>query len=228
MKFKSALMTDASGSIGGMTASRNRGGLYLRSRVAPVDPNTASQNAVRNAFAQLASQWASLLTTSQREAWDEYADQVEIPNPFGDPKQVSGINMYCRSNAPRIQADLERVDDAPTVNNTGEFTSVDAVVTAVSDDVQIDFDDTDPWVGETGSSMLVYASRPQDLSINFFRGPYRFAGSIDGDATTPPTTPATIALPFPVTAGRKVFLRIRVSRADGRLSFNQFLPVVAV
>ncbi len=68
--------------------------------------------------------------------------------------------------------------------------------------------------------MLVYASRPQNPGKIFFKGPYRYMDSIDGDSVTPPTSPATMSLPFPCVSGQNMFYRAQVIRGDGRLSLS--------
>lgn len=219
MKFKSALLTDASGSIGGITASRNRGGLYLRARVVPVNPNTPFQQAIRGFVASLTSGWNDTLTIGQRAGWDTYANQVPLPDPLGDPRNVGGLAMYVRSNVPRLQAALPRVDDAPIVFDLGTFTNPTfGTFAAATNDFAVTFDNTDAWANEDDSAMLVLGSRPQNASINFFKGPYRFADLIAGDATTAPTSPATIVNPFAFEAAQQIFVQIRITRADGRLS----------
>jgi hypothetical protein len=77
--------------------------------------------------------------------------------------------------------------------------------------------------------MFVFASRPQNPSINFFKGPYRIIATIPGADPTPPTSPQSISLAFPVVEGQKVFFRANVTRADGRLasSFRGSGPVAA-
>lgn len=218
MLIKSALLTDASGSIGGLTASHNRGGLYLRARKVPTNPGTSFQETVRAAVSQLSNLWLDALTVAQREAWNNYAAQVTIPNALGDPIHVSGLNMYVRSNAPALQAGLGIQDDAPTILTLGEFSPPSFVPTAAADTASITFEDTDPWLDETGSAMLVYFSRAKNPTVNFHKGPYRFAGTILGDDTTPPTSPQVLALPFPVEVGQRIFGRFNVLRADGRLA----------
>ena len=76
--------------------------------------------------------------------------------------------------------------------------------------------------------MLVFASRPQQPAKNYFTGPYRFADSIDGDGTTPPTSPASIVSPFSYSVGQRVFARVAVVRADGRYSVSQRVTALAV
>lgn len=221
-------MTQASGSIGGVTASRNKGGMYMRGRAVPVNPNTPQQQTIRGAVASLSNLWSTLLTPAERDAWDVYAQNVLLPGPLGDPRQVSGLNMYTRSNTPRIQAGLPRVDAAPTTFDLGEYTapSIGTIVPA-SNTVPIVFDNTDDWANENDAAMLVFIGRPQNPSINYFKGPYQLADQIDGDATTAPTSPFAVVSNFPFASGNKIFALITVTRADGRYSSKTYLEGLA-
>ena len=216
--FKSPTIASASGSLGGMTFSRNKGGMYIRARAVPVNPNTPFQQTLRSAVALLSNYWIDVLTAAQRDAWESYAAHVEVINALGDPMLITGLNHYIRSNAPRIQAGAARTDAAPTVFDLGEFTPPTFAVAATTDDVAVTFLNTDAWANENDGHMFVYASRPQNPTINYFKGPYRYADKINGDGVTPPTSPATINLPFVVEAGHKVFFRVRTARADARLA----------
>lgn len=219
MKFKSALITEASGSIGGMTASRNRGGQYFRARAIPVNPNSPQQQAIRGFVASLTSLWNGTLTPGQRDTWDQYALNVPLPDKLGEPRNVGGLAMYVRSNVPRLQGALPRVDDAPAIFNLGAFTNPSfGTFAEATDDFAVTFSAADEWANEDDSAMLVLGSRPTNPTINFFKGPYRFAGLIAGDVALPPTSPATIVNPFGFVAGQRIFVQIRVSRADGRLT----------
>ncbi len=222
MKFKGTVIGQASGSVASLTFSHNRGGQYIRNRAIPVQPGTPEQQAVKSILAQLSARWVTTLSEAERDAWDNYAAQVPLPNPLGDPRNVGGIAMYNRSNVSRLQAALTRIDDAPTTFDLGDFTApVFAAPSAGAGTVSVAFTVEDDWVEETGAAMLIYASRGVNASRNFFKGPYRFAGLIAGNATTPPTSPQVITLPFPITATQAVFFRVRVTRADARLS-NDF------
>jgi len=211
-----------SGSVGGTTFSRNRGGSYMRTRAIPVNPNTTFQQEIRSLVATLTSYWLNGLTEDQRAAWDTYALNVELPNALGQPRNVGGLAMFVRSNVPRLQAshvDFPQVDDAPVVFNMGDYTlpslgnASEATQTAA-----LAFTNTDDWAGEDEAGLLFYGSRAQNPSINYFKGPYRFAHAIKGDVATPPTTPASITWPFPFADTQRIFAFMRVTRADGRLS----------
>lgn len=222
-----------SGSVGGVTFSRNRGGPYMRTRAIPTDPGTTYQQDIRATVASLTSHWLNTLTPAQRAAWDTYALNVELPNSLGQYRNVGGIAMYIRSNVPRLQLDpdsLPRVDAAPTVFNLGEFTNPSmGGASEATQAVNIGFDNTDAWANEDDAAMLMHGSRSHNQSVNFFKGPYRNAGRVLGDAVTAPTSPEVVTWPFPFLEDQRIWCQIRFSRADGRLSapFRAFTLCVA-
>jgi len=220
MLIKSGLVTQGSGSLGGMTMSHNRGGYYLRARTVPTDPASSYQTILRSYMSQLANLWVNELTPAMRAAWDLYAKNVTVLNALGDAISLSGINHYIRSNLPRLQAGLPRVDSGPTTFDLGDFTAPSAVVgtAGAPGTIDVTFDNGDDWANEDDAAMLVFGSRPQNPTINFFKGPYRYADTIDGDSVTPPTSPANLNSAFTLTAAQLLYSLVRVSRADGRLS----------
>lgn len=226
MLFRGSLIAQASGSVAGNTFSRNRGGQYIRNRATPVNPQTAQQVAVRNAFSQLTVAWGQTLTDTQRAAWDNYAANVPVLNALGDSIFLTGFNMYVRSNTPRLQAGLTRVDSGPTTFDLGTFTPVTVAFKVTGGFEEVTFTNGDAWANENDSSMLVYGSRSLSPTINFFKGPFRLAGTIDGDGTTAPTSPAETTSPFTIVIGNAYYARVRVSRADGRLSSEQIIRAI--
>lgn len=221
MKYKSAMTTQASGSVDGMTASHNRFGRYMRARTIPVNPQSTQQVAVRGLFTMYSQMWANLLTQAQRDSWNLYAANVSVIDKLGDTVFLTGFNWYLASNIPRAQADgtqLPSVASGPATFNRGTFTPPTvASVTASTDLLSLNFTAADAWVDEDDAAMLVFLSRPQQDTIDFFKGPYRYAGGIFGDNSSAPTSPASIALPFNIEVGQVLHGRAYVTRADGRL-----------
>jgi len=210
---------DARGSIGGQTASRNRFGNYLRARITPVNPQSSRQNVVR-AIVQLLSQaWSTILTQVQRDAWEVYAGNIVRQNKLGAQIFLTGFNHYIRSNTPILQASGTRIDAGPTTLTLppGDPLMV-ATVDETNQEISVAFDDTFDWVDQDEGKLLIFMSEPKRAGTNFIGGPFRFAGSIDGDSTTPPTTPTVIAVPFPVAENQEVVVRARIVEDDGRLS----------
>lgn len=217
MLIKGALMSQPSGSLGGVTASHGRSGSYLRARVVPVNPNTIYQQAVRTIAGNLATAWVTTLTDVQRAAWDLYADAVAMTNRVGDTIYLTGLNHFLRSNTPRIQIGLDRVDDAPTIFALTDVTLPSMTISEGTQIVSVTYEDSDAWANEVGGFLKFDLSRPANPSINYFKGPYRYTSFAAGGAA-PPIPPETHAVPFPVVEGHRVFAMLRGALADGRLS----------
>ena len=218
MKFRSAIVGEGSGSLAGVTVSHNAGGYYMRQRVVPTNPQTLKQVQVRQALTTLTSRWKNILTAGQRAAWQTYASNVKLPDVLGDLRNRSALNHYVRSNVAMIAAGKAINDDAPVIFNLGEFTMPVVTASEATQKISVAFDINDEWDSEDASYMLVYASKPQNDSINFFKGPYQFMGAIQGNSQTPSPSPEVMDAPFAFEAGQKVFCQVCVVREDGRVS----------
>jgi len=218
MLVKGSIVSAMSGKMGGIVASHNAGGQYLRQYSVPTNPSTIYQEAVRNAIATLTSRWTSVLTQDNRDQWAVFAANMTTTNPLGDTGLNPALSWYCACNVPRIQAGIAVVDAGPSTFTMATLTPPVATITAAGTTVSLAFTNTDAWANEAGGYLLVYASRPQSVGINFFKGPYRYSGKVTG-AATPPTSPATITLAFASgPTGSKQFFQVRCVRADGRIS----------
>lgn len=228
MKFTSPVYSAVSGSIAGITYAHNQGGLYSRARTVPTNPSSSQQQAVRNIVAQLVAAWSSTLTATQRGNWEIFAANVPVLNTLGFAHVISGQNWFVKSNTARLQSGLSTVTAAPSVFALAALTvPTVASVTAATDVASIGFTNTDEWATATGGALLVYTSRPQNAGKAYFRGPYRYAGRVNG-AGTAPTSPQNINLAFPVSVSQKVFFRFVAVQADGRLSSPLYAVGTAV
>lgn len=227
MKFTSALITAASGSVGGLTASRNRGGMYFRARAVPVNPSSSQQQAVRTNLSSLAASWSDDLTQAQRDGWDTYGTNTVVVDSLGAERQISGFNHFIRSNTLRLQAGLAAVLTAPTFFTGVSFGEPEIESWDLAEqEVDITYNSA-LWRSQNGGALLVYISRPQGPGIKYFRGPYRLAGVVLGNSTTPPTAPSTISLPFPVVVDQQVFGYSRALLADGRVGNPAYFQSIA-
>lgn len=210
---------DARGSQGPVTVSRNRFGLYLRARVAPVNPNSARQQVVRNQFSSNANAWNGTLTQVQRDAWNAFAAVIQRTSSLGATIFWTGFNTYLSSNGAVLQAGGPRVDPGPTMLTLpGSDPAFAAPISEATQLIDVTFDNTLAWANEDDAFLLIAMSKPLPGGREFIGGPFRVAGAIAGDGITPPTSPATLAVPFAVAAGQKVDVQARVIRADGRVS----------
>lgn len=125
MKFTPGIAVGAlSGSIGGSTASHNKGGPYFRTRAIPTNPSTAAQLNQRARLATTSQNWRDL-TNAQREAWNEWGRQNPRTDSLGQSFLLSGHQGYVALNT-RILLDAGTVINVPPV-----IPAPDALLTAV-------------------------------------------------------------------------------------------------
>ena len=91
------IVTDMRGKLGGHVFSKNRSGAYSRTKVTPVNPQTASQTAVRSLFAQISQGWSGL-TQANRDSFNGRVADYSKTDVFGDLKNPSGKALYQRLN----------------------------------------------------------------------------------------------------------------------------------
>lgn len=206
-----------SGKQGGIVWSRNRSGAYVRNRAVPVNPNTDRQVAVRNAVRSITIAWDTILTQAQRDAWSVYAANVTWKNKLGQDIHLTGLNHFVRSNTPRVQHGLPRVDAAPVIFDlaTAEL-ELAATASEATQDLTVAFSTVPPWATEQDAWQFFAMGLPQNGSIKFFGGPFRHLGIIHGG--DPAVSPMVAPAAFPFAENQRVWVRSRISRADGRLS----------
>jgi len=214
-------IADARGSVGGNVFSRNRYGAYLRSRVVPINPQSQRQEAARIIMADLSQRWQNVVTPTQRLEWETHAAAISFPNKVGQSTNLSGMAMYIRSNAAILSAGGVVQDDGPaslTLPGADPLFAVTASETAGL--LSIAFDPTLDWNADEGW-LSIYMHQPKGASVNFFGGPFRQAGALEGDTAVPLTSPLTLTPPFALVEGQKVICEARIINPDGAVS-NRF------
>lgn len=207
------------GSIGGVVYARGRSGNIARNRTCPINTRTSLQQIVRTALATLTILWRSTLTSTQRGAWNTYAHNIVMKNRLGENMYLTGFNHFIRSNLMIEKLGLTLVEDGPTELSLPEKDPTLACAgSAATQNLSVTFDNALDWANEAGGRLLVFAGKPVNVTRNYFNGPWKYAGKVDGNASTPPTSPATIASPWTLVNGQKMWVYARVLRADGRLS----------
>ena len=209
----------ASGSLGGATASHNRFGPYWRARMVPVNPATNRQNAVRVAVQQLSQRWSSDLTAAQRAEWEVYAAAIVRTGSLGEQIHLTGFNMYIRSNTIRLQNGDNTIGDGPTdLTIPGGDPLFVCTIDQAAQQISVAFTPGEDWNDQDFGHMYVYMSAPKASGVNFVGGPFRLAGKFTGINGAPPASPQVLSVPFPVATGQIVKCRARISEDDGRLS----------
>ena len=227
MKFKSAVYSQASGSIGGQTFSHNKGGMYVRSRGLVKQTNTPAQQAVKSALSSLTSAWNDTLNAGNRASWNTYAKNTPLLNTLGDSRQVSGLNLFLRYNVPNLQTGGALLTTGPSINNLGAFTPPTSLRSGtLADTFQFNVNLDDPWTDVPGSKMLVFVSRAQNATITYFKGPFQYVGQVPASAVT---SAILLGNPYGLSyvSGAQYFVRTEVAYGDGRLTSDAVQPFIA-
>ena len=195
MKITSALLTNASGSLGGMTAAQNRGGLYLRSRAQPVQRNSPRQQAAKAALTTVSQFWSASLSITDQAAWDTYGKNVTVVNSLGQAKNLTGLQAFQMGNAARTQIPSPLVQPGPTTFSLATFTLPTAIAVAAPGTLTFTPTATDDWFTTANGYLLVSISRPQNYGLQFFKSPFQLIGAVAATGSAGPS-----AIPNPATA----------------------------
>jgi hypothetical protein len=170
--------------------------------------------------ADVSAYWSDTLTIAQRAAWAVFAAAVSTKNKLGETIYLSGFNQFVKSNIALVNGGKAMVAAGPVVLELpGEDTAFASAIDAGTSLITLTFDEEKDWCDEDEAHLIVQMGLPKAAGVNFFGGPWRHAGVIDGDNAAPPTTPDTsLTVPFVVGNGQKVWTRAKIQRADGRLS----------
>lgn len=225
MLFKSQVLTQASGSVGGLTYSHNRFGMYTRARTVPVNPNSTRQQVMRMYMDSAVTYWTETLTEPERESWRVYAANVPIVNKLGDTVNLTGQQMFIRSGVPWLLAgkDLADIATGPAVFDTGDPGTLSlTIITAATNVAIVTVSGAPAWAALDDAVLLGFSGNPQNPSVSFYKSPFRFIGAVPGDSGTPVVTAQfdtdNCDPPIDYSAGQKGFIRVRALYPDGRLT----------
>lgn len=207
------------GSIAGTTYARNRFGNYARARTKPVNPRTARQVKIRGIMATLTERWADTLSDAQRTAWNLYGSSVAMQNRLGETIYLTGFNHYIRSNVWHLDLGQTIIDAGPTNFTLPEQ---DGTITITASEgtqlISIAFDDGLDWCTEDNAGIMILEGSPQNPQRNFFAGPYRGRSAKMGADPGGIASPQTYVAIHTISEGQRVWVKFRISRADGRIS----------
>ena len=169
------------GSDAGTTYSRNRGGAYTRNRVAPIQPSTVYQQAVRARLTLFSKQWSSLLTQAQRDGWISFASSHPVTDVFGASIVLTGSQMYGRLNQQLGAAGLTEISDAPLTSDVESLATAVLTVAPVVPSATIAFS---PSPLAATSHLQVFATPPYGVGKSFVKNALRLVVTSGAAETT--------------------------------------------
>lgn len=226
MKAKwGALVVDGRGKIGGHVASKNRSGSYFRTKVSPVNPQSAAQLAVRAIFTLLSQAWRSL-TAAQIAAWNACVDNFKGSDVFGDIKTLSGMNIYMRLNG-----NLQNVGAATIAVPPASLDSPEgSEITGVSDASAMTVTITSGAVVPADTVRVIELTPPISNGVSFVKNLFRVVKNVPAAGTAAQNVWADYVLKYgaPV-AGQKIVARQKdVSTLTGLTSAYTYVEFVVV
>jgi hypothetical protein len=200
-----------SGSVAGVTSSRNRFGQYRRTRAVPVNPNTSRQQDARNRLSDFSAGWRAL-TDVQREAWEAYALEHPVTDSLGQSNTLTGAQVYVGINSLLATAALAAVSTPPA------GAAPDAPVLDVSSTDTDSFTlDVTPDPVTAGHALIVESSPPLSAGRSF-NADFRVL-EVAAAASSGTVDDVMLAARWGTLAvGQKFFFRARLVKANGAVS----------
>jgi hypothetical protein len=194
------------GKVNGTVFSKNRSGAYARTKVTPVNRQTATQQLARGRFAARSGAWRGL-TESQRLGWQLAAPNFPVFDIFGASKILSGAALYNQLNLNLSQAGQVAIASAPAP------AAIESVVSAalVSDVSSTTVSLTCGLAAvPAGFTAIVFTTPNYGAGQYFVKNKYRFLQTIAAAGSLAPALlyTAFIALNGLPVAGQKISVSI--------------------
>jgi len=237
MKVKSTLISAASGSLGGLTFQRGRGGMIIKSYSKPCNKQSAFQSFQRTIFSRLLTFW-SMLSAPEQAGWQNYADSVSITNTTGFHARLVGRDHFIRSNMPRqmYYTPLPIITKAPTILSLGGSPKLENISGYIDGNgdfaIVYDVSFADPPAPNNYDNFLLFKGTSScELSVLRCRKPFKYFVTLGLDdiavwpfhyesrLTWPPWIGPQDRGPYDFSREfTKIFTSASISRSDGRLS----------
>lgn len=217
MKFTPGIAVGAmSGSVGGITASRNRFGAYFRVRAKPVISTSTYAQEAKGILAAATTRWQTL-TDAQRNAWETYADTHPVTNSLGIPQALTGHQAFVGINA-RIDRDNGTLlDDPPPAAAPDGLGTLALTADIGTGNFEIAFTPT-PLAAD--DKLWVLAAVVNSPGINYVENLLRLVAISSAAQTSPFDIEAAVAARFgTLQVGQKCVVKVGVyDSATGLLS----------
>ncbi len=165
-------IAQASGSLGGLVFSHNRGGAYVRARSIPVQPRSARQLEVRSNLSNASISW-DLLDAAAQEQWRSWAESNPIMNTLGDAVRLAGNAAYVQLNSRLLFGGFAQIAAPPVITAPRPLQSFSYTADGGAGTTLITFAETPLTTNDCLYLRACYLPRP---GINFVKNLLRFIG----------------------------------------------------
>lgn len=172
----SALVSDMRNKLNGSVMARNRYGSYVRTKVTPVNRQSAAQMNQRGQFGFLSANWREL-TQEQRDGWNAAAINFPRTDIFGMSRNLSGQALYISLNRNLYNAGAALITDAPVPRGVADLQV--AITLATSDGSDFILNQTvAPAALPADAAILVYATPPVSAGREFVKNLYKLIQTV--------------------------------------------------
>lgn len=201
-----AIVADIRNKLNGSVFSKNKAGAYIRTKVTPVNPQTTAQQNQRNILSTWSQGWRGL-TFAQRSGWNSAAVNFPYTDIFGNIKQLSGFQLYCKLNINLNIAGAAGIDDAPMPVEIPAITDLQIAADDSANSYTVTFA---PTPVPADFAMIVDVVANVGTGKTFVKNLFRNVSVLAAAATSPNVISAAVIAKFgePVT-GLQVFARAR-------------------
>lgn len=212
----SALVSDMRNKLNGSVFARNRGGAYLRTKVTPLNPQTAAQVAARSLLTQFAQSWRAL-SPAQRVAWNSAVTNWTTTDVFGSAVVPSGSQLFVRLNINVALAGGAILNTPPTPTGAAAITGLSITAAETADVFDVDFS---PATVPADHALYVEATTMLSPGISNANSKFRTIATLPAAATSVADLFAQQVAKFgPLIPGQKVFVRAKfINMLTGEVS----------
>jgi hypothetical protein len=126
------IVSDARKKIGGIVATKVHAGNMFRKKVAPVQPHSPRQLAVRGGLTNFAKAWSAQLSEAQRAAWSALAATVTRSDKLGNKYKLPGLALFVMLNQNLLLLGVPEILDAPADLSVDQYTAL-SITSAVAE-----------------------------------------------------------------------------------------------
>jgi len=166
------MVGQASGKIGGMVFSRNRGGTYVRRRAHPTTNTSQWAESAKDTFSLVSGAWAGL-TAAAREAWHTWSSNNPIVDRVGNRITLDGHAAYLRVNCFRNAVTGSSLALPPVIGPPAGLATLSLSGAVVSSALNASFT---PSQATTSMLLTVMGCIKESAARQYVKGSLRYLG----------------------------------------------------
>jgi len=209
-----SLVTELKGSVGGQTFQSTRSGFSVRNKPLPRNPRAPIQQSLRSIIQYLSQHWRGL-SDGERLSWDVQGPNWPAVDKFGNPKVLSGYEIYIRANSGLILIGESPTDSGVAPDVLYTMTDPEMVIAEGTSTASLTWSS---GAVSAGTTVVLYLSGPLSAGRGFSMSYVSIKDFIGVGATAPysfavPLTDKTGLMPPP---GSRIWAAVQsVSMTSG-------------